>query len=103
MFLKIIDDRRLQAAETEIERVAHAGFGKSDRFPGLERQALQRRAARIGKVQHPGYLVEDLAGGVVAGLAQKAEIIRSVDQEEGGVASGDDQAQGREVRQSLRK
>ena len=64
----------LEAGEGEVAaRAAEQGAGQGEAFGvAALRQALQRRAGRIGEAERAADLVERLAGRVVDGRAQPA-------------------------------
>ena len=69
----VVDDRRLQPAEAEVEAVVEHRPGEGDRRRvAADGLAIDRRPARVAEPQEPGHLVERLAGGIVDGLAEQA-------------------------------
>src|SRR5256885_7538290 len=106
MFAQVIQNRRFQAAETEVERIPfHPDGAKFNRRGCGTRgcgEAIEDWAAWIAKAEKFGDLVVGFAGSVVACLAELAiaelgggfgasSLLRA-DFVENGVATGDDEA-----------
>ena len=72
MLADVVDDRRLQAAEAEVEPVVEHRPREADRLGiAVQRGVVDRRPAGIAEVEEPRHLVERLAGGVVDRLAEQ--------------------------------
>ena len=70
--LEVVEQRRLEAAEAEVAASAHGARKTGEARIAPRRQLVQLPAARIAEAQHPGSLVEGLAGRVVHGLGGDA-------------------------------
>ena len=91
----LIDRRRFQAAETEIQPVQMVHHvGKTERVRVARNgQTVDDRAAGIGQAEHLGHFVEGLAGRVVLRGAEHFIFAAAPDEHDFGVTAGNDHAQ----------
>ena len=90
-----VDERRLQAAEAEVE--ARVAAHRDRQLEGLGvavgGEPFERRAARVAEAEQAGDLVEGLAGGVVEGAPEDLVAGVVADRRQHRVAAAGDQAE----------
>ena len=68
----VVDDRRLEPAEAEVQPVVEHRPGEGDGGRvAVDGSSVDGRPARVAEAEEPRHLVEGLAGGIVDGLAEQ--------------------------------